>query len=1050
MEKAAGKLDVALTEADVSAILPSNRLSVTDRKSGYRFLIDTGANISVLPRERKDNSRDNTYKLYAANGTEIRTYGERTLTLDLKMRRPYRWTFVVADVKQPILGADFLEYHNILVDMSKKKLIDGKTGLLTPGTITQTDVPSIRTINSLGQYAEILEKYPNITKPMSGYSEPRHGVVHQIITEGHPVYSKCRPLPADKYKKVKQEIENMLDSGICRPSKSPWASPLHVAKKKNGDLRLCGDYRKLNAITKPDRYPIPRLLDFTYLLPGSTIYSRIDLQRAYNQIPVQEVEKTAVITPFGLFEFPRMPFGLRNAGQTFVRFLNTVLSGLNFIFAYIDDILIVSKSEEEHKKHLEEVFSRLNENCITINLAKCEFGKSQIEFLGYLITRNGYQPLPEKVKAIAEYPQPKTVHELRRFLGMLNFYRNNIPNAAKYQAHLNSYLCASKKRDKTLITWTQAATEAFNQCKDSLKNAIILSSPSTHTPISLMTDASQTCVGAVLQQYEDNTWKPLAFFSKSLSDAQQNYSTYDRELLAIYMAVTHFQPYVEGRELIIYTDHKPLCHAFKPRQNGALEKTTPRRLRHLEYIAQFTTDIRHLAGSENPVADALSRIAQIDCPTPLDWNEIAQKQQDDQELQPLLEKENLRWKIVSLGTSSKLYCENSTHTARPYVPNQLRKQVFDTMHGVTHPGTRASRKLIKEHFFWPNMNRDVGRWAKACVPCQKSKIYRHNSTPYGSFLEAARLEHIHCDIVGPLPPSENNRYIVTIIDRATRWPEAVPVPEITASVVANAIVNTWISRFGCPSIITTDQGRQFESDLFTSLSKLLGIKKTRTTSYHPQSNGIVERWHRTMKAALMARGNTINWCSELPIVLLGLRTALRDTYNVSPAQMLYGTNIRIPGEFFEPQKQTNSPEKFTERLQRVMSRLSPQKAEHHDAHKPFVHPEMKTCEYVFVKKDAVKKPLTPPYEGPFKVLEKHEKFYKVQLSNRTSIISINRLKPAFIINEQEVNDRNTFIKTNQRHITEGCNASNADNDNNMTPKITRSGRIVRPVVRFNY
>lgn len=1043
LETAVGKLNTALTEAVVSAITPSNRLCVTDRKSGYRFLVDTGANISAIPKRGSKLKTDNTYKIYAANGTLIRTYGDKTLTLDLGMRRPYRWTFIVADITQPILGADFLEKHNILVDIRNKRLIDGTTGLQENVKFMKSSTPTLRTVNLAENYEDMLADYPNILKPLDALSQPKHNVVHQIITDGHPVYSKSRPLPADKYLRVKKEIEQMLETGICRPSKSPWASPLHVTTKKNGELRLCGDYRKLNAITVPDRYPIPRVLDFTYILPGTSIYSKIDLKRAYNQIPVKEVEKTAVITPFGLFEFPRMPFGLRNAGQTFVRFLNQVLAGLDYVFIFVDDILVTSSSPTSHRRHLREVFRRLDEHGIAINRAKCVLGQPKIEFLGYLITQDGIKPLPERVEAINKYPIPKTVQELRRFLGMINFYRNNIPQAAKHQALLNKYLVRSKKNDKTEIQWTPDALEAFDQCKASLSDAVTLTPPTTHAPLSLMTDASQTCVGAVLQQYENGMWKPLSFFSKGLSEAQSNYSTYDRELLAIYMAVTHFQPYVEGRELIIYTDHKPLCYAFTTKQNSANKKECPRRLRHLEYIAQFTTDIRHVAGNMNPVADALSRVEQIDCPTPVDWSEIADTQGNDNELKQLLSKNNLHWKRIHLSGDKYLFCENSKNNVRPYVPMSLRKQVFDTMHNISHPGVRLSKKLISEHYFWPGMNTNIGTWARACEPCQRSKTYRHNSAPIGTFPSTDRLDHVHIDIVGPLPESNGNRYIVTMIDRATRWPEAVPVAEITAKSVAEVFVNTWIARFGCPSTITSDQGRQFESDLFIALTKLLGIKKTRTTSYHPQSNGLVERWHRSMKTALVARGNTTNWSKELPLVLLGLRAALRLKENISPAQMLYGTNIRLPGTFINPKTKLLSPENFTRSLHDSMAKISPFNDNHHaTGHKTFIHPDMKHCDYVYVRTDAVKKPLTPSYEGPYKVVEKHDKYFKVQFLKRTCAVSIDRLKPAYVLTE--VNEPLQHLETDTSHNKD---ADWVDKSESYLRK-TRSGRVIRPVVRF--
>ena len=470
--------------------IKSDLLYVHDVKTRLKWLIDGGAVLSIIPPTLAQRLQGpTTTQLQAANGTKIPCYGVRSMPIHLADRK-IDFPVTIADVKQPILGADFLAYSYLAPNHRDGTLIDLKNmSVLKVDFETKAEPIRVSHVSqATDPYYQLLDnKFPNLSNPTFRVKEVNHGVFHYIPTEGPPVQARARKLDPEKLAVAKTEIEKLVELGVCERGKSEWSSPLLVTtkpcnspctcdqQKPCGGWRVCGDYRRLNHMTTTDRYPVRNLQDFNADLRGKKIFSKVDLLKGYHQIPVNpdDVRKTAVITPFGLYLFPRCPFGLKNAGQDFQRLMDRILGDIPHTFVYLDDILIASETKEEHLEDLERVFKILEENGLVVNRKKCILGASSIEFLGHLCDRNGIKPLPAKVDAIREVKPPTTVKELQRFLGMVNYYRRFIKAAAHHLFHLFEALGDKPKR----LEWNANMQESFDAIKNALANAAMLHHP---------------------------------------------------------------------------------------------------------------------------------------------------------------------------------------------------------------------------------------------------------------------------------------------------------------------------------------------------------------------------------------------------------------------------------------------------------------------------------------------------------------------------------------------------------------------------------------------
>ena len=1112
----------------------SDLLFVHDTQSRRKWLVDGGAFVSLLPPTHTQRVAGPVEGgLEAANGTFIACYGTVSHTVHLGDRE-YTFDFTIADVKQPILGADFLATNSLAPNHRDGTLIDiNDLSIITAQFDRAAQSQGINFINQKNDpYYKLLDKYPSLSTPNFTPKEVKHNVRHYIPTTGRPVQSKARKLCPEKLQIAKEQLDTYVKLGIARRAKSEWSSPLLVTPKPRGGWRVCGDFRRVNTQTIDDKYPVKALSDFNADLAGKVIFSKVDLLKGYHQIPVAEedIPKTGVITPFGLFVFDRTPFGLKNAGQDFQRLMDEIFCDIPHTFVYIDDILVASTSIEEHLRDLERVFSTLDANGLVLNRSKCVFGVSELEFLGFHVDKHGVRPLDDRVKALQETASPTTVTELRRYMGMMNYYRRCFPKAAHHFCPLFDALKGNPKK----LNWTPALEEAFQASKAALSTFTMLHHPRVGAPLAITSDASKVAVGAVLEQRGPSGWEPLGFYSSKLSKDkpdQTMWPPFDRELLGVFRAVRHFRHMVEGKPFTIYTDQQ----AIVPSLHKKTDPLTARQAYQLSCIAEFSTDIRYLEGKANVVADALSRPNGIDertvnmvsngdhlfaelirvnsiqpasgatfsesenpphtpttrvrfapknlpaaacpyssannggpasilkqpaeiqlqlpppnklgqlplqrttssgvrtCPTAttpishinrplskdkildfqsviaavnatqIDLAEIARAQPLDADYQRISRdaRSGLSFRRIDIGNQD-LLVDISNGLPRPFVPLNLRRTIFDVIHGLGHPGTHRTAEAVASKFVWPSVRADCTKWARECLACQRSKVTRNTTPEIGEFeVPSKRFAHLHIDIVH-MPASNGFAHLLTIVDRFTRWPAAIPLRDISAESVIDAFSHGWVANFGIPAAITSDRGSQFTGALWEQLLGHWGITPLRTTAYHPEANGLVERLHRRLKEALIAigDGNPAEWFWRLPSALLAIRTTLKPDIGSTPADLVYGEGLTVPGDLLgnlpsdgaqlQRQRQTEQA-----RLRLEVARLQPTPTSAHRKPAIYVPHDLEDATHVFVRRGGVQSSLTSPYEGPFRVIRRTAAGYRILMSGgREETIAISRLKPA--------------------------------------------------------
>ncbi len=707
----------------------------------------------------------------------------------------------------------------------------------------------------------------------------------ELLPGACPPRGRIFSLSSPEQKAMDAYINESLAAGIIRPSTSPAGAGFFFVEKKYGGLRPCIDYRALNQITVRNRYPLPLMTSAFELLQDAKIFSKLDLRNAYHLVRIKPGDewKTAFNTPTGHYEYLVMPFGLTNAPAVFQALINDVLRDMlnKFVFVYLDDILIFSRSLQEHVSHVRKVLGRLLENHLYVKPEKCEFHTTNTQFLGFIIRPGQVRMDPKKVQAVLDWPVPTTVKEVQRFIGFANFYRKFVRNFSSVVAPLT----ALTKGSSTKFAWNSEAETAFLELKNCFTSAPVLSIPDPELPFIVEVDASDVGIGAVLSQRGKNDrLHPCAFLSHRLSPTERNYHVGDRELLAVKLALEEWRHWLEGAKhpFQVLTDHKNLEYIQQAK------RLNPRQARWSLFFNRFDFILSFRPGSKNLKPDTLSRVyakvSREDAPCPIipATRIIAPVRWA---LETTIRQAQTREPDPGGGPENRLY-----------VPKSVRAQVLQWAHTslfACHPGISRTLEFLQRRFWWPTVKTDVTVFVKACPVCNQSKT--SHLPPQGLLyplpIPHRPWSHLSLDFITGLPPSQGNTTIFVIVDRFSKAARFIPLPNLPSAKETAELITTHIFRvFGIPLDIVSDRGPQFTSRFWRAFCQSLGTKASLSSGFHPESNGQTERINQDLESTLrcMVGSNPSSWSSYLIWAEYAHNTLRSSSTGRSPFECQFG------------------------------------------------------------------------------------------------------------------------------------------------------------------
>ena len=733
------------------------------------------------------------------------------------------------------------------------------------------------------------------------------GTVHTIDTgRAYPIAQRLRPTSPRDRETIRAQIQEMLAYGAIRPSQSPWASPVVLVAKKDGDTRFCVDYRRLNAVTVKDAHPLPRITDMLESLRGARYFSTLDAAKGYWQIPMEpaSIEKTAFSCPEGLFEFTVMPFGLCNAPATYQRAMQGVLAGLigHGCIVYIDDILIYSRTFTEHLKMLKAVLQRCYAAGILLKGDKCELATDQTEYLGHVISAEGVRQDPRKMDKLLHYPIPTDKRAVRAFLGLASYYRRFVKDFARIAAPLHELT-----REDTVFEWNTTCVEAFNNLKTELTANILLPFPDFTSPFIIDCDASDTGMGAVLSQVLQGVERPICLESRKFTAAEKKWHIREKEALAILFGLTKFRRFILGCQFEVRTDHQSLEWLFNAKSGRLcrwallMSEYLPFRIHHRKGASHSNVDAltRDFAESETlpEYASLCSVVLNLAAPGPIPFPScelLRTAQATDKVCQKMIAMKRVTYRDEVAGFGRK-------SDWRPILPATLVEGVARALHAHplgAHLGARRLMSALCKHYLITNGLATVQKVTNGCLRCQQRKPPIQKAGMYASKPPITPWKMVAVDFAGPFIPSTNGcKYVLVFVDQFTKWVELIPTRDQLASTVVEAFYTNIICRHGCPAYLLSDRGPQFMSALVDVMCSHFGVKKIFSSAYYPQGDGFAERFMRTMNNSVSAltREDPRRWHTYLPGLAFAYNSSSHAATKVSPFELNTGRVPLLPG-----------------------------------------------------------------------------------------------------------------------------------------------------------